>query len=365
MVASRHDAVFIYQGRMLQSTASLLRRALIALPVWAVFYALIFLPSVTSADPRHRYREHMPDINALHHRLHDHSAEGPRQQFDSDIVPVKMVEPTYPRDALIYCRRGWVFLEFMVTPEGKVDDVEIFAQDSSKLFGQAALRAIKRWQFEPAMLNGRPVARGATLPIEFSRPGGCTEEPPEPHGQSLSDGLDLPVQAPEGLQQAEVIIVPVISALMGKPDGFFVHGQAWFSGDKLTLSTRAMSDDLVFQLKAKSKDNALPEGLRLEPEQARFARLFPVAESRGDDEKPLDAFFSDAKGRDLVLVYADRESRLTGIQKIREVAVEYSLAFPGAGFYWVEFAPNEDDGYVVRLAEHVDKARFILAHYQQ
>lgn len=324
----------------------------------------IFASCSAAAGSNEKHGAYMPDIDRLHDRLHDHSGEGPKRQFDSDVVPIETVEPEYPREALIQCRRGWVLLEFMVTEEGEVEDVEVLAQDSSRLFDRAARRALSRWRFKPAMIDGKPVTRGATIPLEFSRPKGCLEEPPEMHEASLSGWLNLPVHSAESVEHAEIVLVPIVSRLLGKPDGYFVHGQLWFKGDDLTVHFDSMADDLVFQLKDWD-DMEGNDGLVLQPSDARFARIMPIAERQDDEKEILDSYLTDAQGRDLVLVYADRKASLTGRRQLGKTPLDYSLEFPGAGFYWAEFRVNSDKtAYEVILTEP-EKPRLVMQEFEE
>lgn len=92
---------------------------------------------------------------------------------DGDVIPIVQIEPQYPREALIECISGVVNLEFTILEDGSVEDPRVISSDPPRLFDRSALRAILRWKFKPRIIDGRPIARTARLPLEFSKPEGC------------------------------------------------------------------------------------------------------------------------------------------------------------------------------------------------
>lgn len=92
---------------------------------------------------------------------------------DGDVIPIVQIEPQYPREALMKCIPGVVNLEFTILEDGSVEAPTVVSSDPPRLFDRAALRAILRWKFKPRIVDGRPVARRATLPLEFQKPEGC------------------------------------------------------------------------------------------------------------------------------------------------------------------------------------------------
>jgi TonB family protein len=71
--------------------------------------------------------------------------------------PIKRVNPTYPASSIRQHQEGWVRVSFVINEDGEVEDPVV--QDSSGLraFEKAALRATKRWQYSPAMQDGKPI----------------------------------------------------------------------------------------------------------------------------------------------------------------------------------------------------------------
>ncbi len=92
---------------------------------------------------------------------------------DGDLIPIVQIEPQMPREALTNCIGGIVELRFTVLEDGSVEDPSVVSSNPPRMFDRSALRAILRWKFKPRIVDGRPVKREATLPIEFKKPEGC------------------------------------------------------------------------------------------------------------------------------------------------------------------------------------------------
>jgi protein TonB len=77
------------------------------------------------------------------------------------------VEPTYPEVARIARLGGRVTVKAIIGLKGDVESAEVFSS-TSPLFNQAALEAIRRWRYRPALMGGRPVRVYFTVAVEFS-----------------------------------------------------------------------------------------------------------------------------------------------------------------------------------------------------
>jgi len=83
-------------------------------------------------------------------------------------VPMKTkhVAPVYPPIAQSANVQGVVILEALLGPDGKVQDARILR--SIPLLDQAALDAVKQWEFTPTLLNGSPVPVIMTATMQFT-----------------------------------------------------------------------------------------------------------------------------------------------------------------------------------------------------
>ena len=78
------------------------------------------------------------------------------------------VEPAYPAEALAQKLHGSVVLQAVIGRDGTVQDLKLVR--GYFVLGQAAISAVKQWQFQPYMVNGRAVSTLTTLTISFTSP---------------------------------------------------------------------------------------------------------------------------------------------------------------------------------------------------
>jgi periplasmic protein TonB len=79
---------------------------------------------------------------------------------------IKRVEPDYPSVAVAAKVSGTVILEATVNEAGVVTDVHVLR--SIILLDQAAIKAVKQWQYEPLTLNGQPVPFILVVTLTFT-----------------------------------------------------------------------------------------------------------------------------------------------------------------------------------------------------
>jgi len=80
---------------------------------------------------------------------------------------IKDVKPVYPAIAQSARVEGVVIIEATIGPEGKVEDAKVLR--SVPLLDQAALDAVRQWEFTPTLLNGVPVPVVMTVTVRFTR----------------------------------------------------------------------------------------------------------------------------------------------------------------------------------------------------
>src|SRR5690606_14460650 len=79
---------------------------------------------------------------------------------------IKHVRPVYPPIAQSARVQGIVIIEATIGPNGKVTDAKVLR--SIPLLDQAALDAVKQWEFTPTLLNGVPVPVIMTVTVQFT-----------------------------------------------------------------------------------------------------------------------------------------------------------------------------------------------------
>lgn len=82
-------------------------------------------------------------------------------------LPGQTPPPTYPRRALRRGVEGVVMVRVDVGPDGVPTSVGISNSSRSRDLDRAALEAVQRWRFRPAMADGRPTVGTVVIPIEF------------------------------------------------------------------------------------------------------------------------------------------------------------------------------------------------------
>jgi TonB family protein len=94
--------------------------------------------------------------------------EAPKVAGSEVPVPkrLKFVAPEYPAEAQARGLRGIVILDLIIDPEGSVRAVEVTR--SVPPFDEAAVAAVRQWEYEPTKIGGRPVSVRLTVPITFA-----------------------------------------------------------------------------------------------------------------------------------------------------------------------------------------------------
>ena len=83
-------------------------------------------------------------------------------------IRIKEVAPVYPALAVSNRVEGDVVIEATIDEEGNVADAHVVK--SVPLLDQAALDAVKQWQYRPSLLNGVPTAVITIVTVKFRRP---------------------------------------------------------------------------------------------------------------------------------------------------------------------------------------------------
>ena len=92
---------------------------------------------------------------------------GPHRGSDQATKKIKDVKPVYPAIAQSARVAGVVTIEATIGPDGKVIDAKVVR--SVPLLDQAALDAVRQWEYMPTLLNGVPVPVLTTVTVNFTR----------------------------------------------------------------------------------------------------------------------------------------------------------------------------------------------------
>jgi len=96
-------------------------------------------------------------------------------RIEGNIKPpkkLKDVNPHYPDEARRARTQGTVILEAIIDVQGKVGNVRVLRSISG--LDEAAIEAVKQWEYEPTLLEGTPVPIVMTVTVNFA----LQSEPP-------------------------------------------------------------------------------------------------------------------------------------------------------------------------------------------
>lgn len=79
---------------------------------------------------------------------------------------IETVEPVLPRALRHSAKELEVLVEFTITLEGLVRDLQIIKSDSPAL-ASSVREAVLQWKFNPKRINGRAVGTRVRMPIKF------------------------------------------------------------------------------------------------------------------------------------------------------------------------------------------------------
>ncbi|MEZ8039207.1 energy transducer TonB [Vibrio sp. 10N.222.54.F12] len=87
---------------------------------------------------------------------------------NQQVMPLYRVEPRYPAKALKRGAEGYVILSFTIDETGRSVDIQVTDANPRRMFEREAIRALKKWKYQPKVVDGKAVAQvGQTVKLEF------------------------------------------------------------------------------------------------------------------------------------------------------------------------------------------------------
>ena len=80
---------------------------------------------------------------------------------------IKQIAPLYPRRAWELGQEGMVVLRVLVNTDGFVDRINVYRSSKFKLLDQAAIAAVKGWEFKSRREGGKSAATWVKVPVRF------------------------------------------------------------------------------------------------------------------------------------------------------------------------------------------------------
>lgn len=90
-------------------------------------------------------------------------------------IPIERSAPRYPRLELLKGNQAWVQIAYCIDKSGLTQNVSVLDSVGGRRFDKAATDIVKKWKFEPALIDGEPSwqSRNQTY-ITFAIEGGNT-----------------------------------------------------------------------------------------------------------------------------------------------------------------------------------------------
>ncbi len=84
---------------------------------------------------------------------------------------ISAAAPDYPIQAARNNQSGYATVEFTVNPDGSVSNAHVIASQPGRVFDSAAIQAVSRSKFKPALKDGQPVSSTLQRRIDFNLGG--------------------------------------------------------------------------------------------------------------------------------------------------------------------------------------------------
>lgn len=85
----------------------------------------------------------------------------------AQVAPLVRIPPRYPRSAARRNIEGVVKVAFTISKEGQVLNAHVLSASPTGVFDKAAIKAIKKWKFNPKIVDGQAVEQTAAQEITF------------------------------------------------------------------------------------------------------------------------------------------------------------------------------------------------------
>ncbi|MGX9419088.1 TonB family protein [Vibrio sp. RC27] len=78
---------------------------------------------------------------------------------NQQIMPLHRAEPVYPSKAIQRRIEGYVIVSFDISESGRPINIKVVEEQPKRIFNREAIKALKRWKYQPKMVNGNPIAQ--------------------------------------------------------------------------------------------------------------------------------------------------------------------------------------------------------------
>jgi TonB family protein len=140
----------------------------------ALWIALVAALVMAGCSSTHEVRRPAPDPAArpapapISDTLKVDEVAGPDASvvIDQGPIAIRKVPPAYPDEARSKGVQGLLRVQVLIGTQGRVEDTRMV--QSIPLLDEAAMAAVRQWEFKPAMAQGKPVPVWVTVPVRFT-----------------------------------------------------------------------------------------------------------------------------------------------------------------------------------------------------
>ncbi len=258
-------------------------------------------------------------------------------------------QPKYPLALRASRLRGEVLVEFVVTEEGRVTDATI-ARTNNPAFNEPALEAIRKWTFEPAIRNGKPVKAKMQQPITFDLVGTNADDAYTVSGGRKGNSKLPPELRYDTPPKVRGVIVPVYpydlrrDGIKGKAAaGMMINEAGQVVRIEIVEATKPeFGQALTAALETFSFDPALKDGKPI-PSFLRFEQEFNATEFRDPESERL--LSAEKKHPEKIATAKELDGALKPISRQRPVFPLLQREKNGKGQAMVDLIVD-DEGYV-------------------
>jgi len=257
---------------------------------------------------------------------------GPFAQTPPPPERLKYVEPVYPEAARAARIAGDVVIEAVIGPTGRITSATVV--QSIPALDQAALDAVRQWEYTPTILDGAAVAVTMTVTVNFALEGVRAQDPTPQDSVVDPDALlaDIRQESSRPDKATAVLWIPPEFLLAFNPGA---SPSEW----------QQLRDVLAPYLLLAVRDATLgPFGGVTLKQEAEVRGSTAVFDGQGNSYSPLDAADLGADLTNLLVLLQQMMRSQPGGEGT------YFLVFPGIGNEGVAIAnPRADGEFAVRV----------------
>ncbi|MFT3791787.1 MAG: energy transducer TonB [Rudaea sp.] len=124
-------------------------------------------PAATDARPAAKHAAKAKAANRMLAKATRPATQSTTKPVERSVALLSHPKPAYPAAALREREQGTVLVLAQVDVAGHVSDARVVRRSGSYVLDRAAMNEVRRWQFEPALHDGRPIVASVQVPVNY------------------------------------------------------------------------------------------------------------------------------------------------------------------------------------------------------